>query len=325
MAQRRDRKPRTIRPQRGGDQNSVSDASSLGEQAATSANLSSKIDASLRERARKIIAKLEATSARREATTLEAWMAHYIAELMHRAEDPAAAASERATAARECADVVHELWQLQVTREQARLGYAIYQDRWREAPNTSSGLAGVFRRPSSVANWSALERLVALFALAQLDEELIRALYLATLRRQAGNAEQRSQRPQHETTNPAPGTGPRSEPRSDADAAGQRDSQEQGMREDYPDPKDVQAALDRAIGAVGTLFPEIAKADPSDMTGFNAVIVSALERTFRLRARLLGTPRDVEEVDRRRGAPRSRRAERAQPKKSTARKQKRRS
>lgn len=306
MRQRRNTKLRTTGPKRSHEQSDSSDVPPLGrEHAASPPDPSSKIDTSLRERAREIIAKLEVASPRSEATTLEAWMAHYIAELMYRAEDPAAAASERATAARECADVVRELWQLQLTREQAHLGYAIYQDRWRAVPNTSSALADAFRQPSSVSTLSVWERLIALFTLAQVDEELIRALYLASLRL-------------------APGTGPRKEPTSDVDEAGQRESQEQGMREDRPDPKNVQAALDRAIGATATVFPEIAKADFSDITSFNATIVSALERTFRLRARLLGTPLDVEEVDRRRGAPRPRRAARAHPKKSIARKQRRR-
>jgi hypothetical protein len=47
------------------------------------------------------------------------------------------------------------------------------------------------------------------------------------------------------------------------------------MHEAPPDPKEVQAALGGAIATAGTLFPEVAKADPSDNAGFNTASISA--------------------------------------------------
>jgi len=242
------------------------------------------MDASLRGRARAIIAGLEAKSPRSEATTLEVWMAHYIAELMYRAQDPTAAASERASSARECADVVRELWQLQLMRELSHLGHSLYQDQWRAVSKTDSALADAIRRPRSVSNWPDWKRLTGLLTLAQVDEDLIRALYLGSLRRATATGRSRALA-------------------SNVDEAGHRRSQEQRMGADLPDPKTIQVSFDRSIKAVGPLFPEIAKTDLSDVSRFNAAIISALQRTFRLRARLLEKPLHVDEADGRRRPP----------------------
>ncbi|MGH7388542.1 MAG: hypothetical protein ACREM3_03685 [Candidatus Rokuibacteriota bacterium] len=256
-------KARATRLKRSHERSGDSVVRTSGGQAATaSADDTSKIDATIRERAREIIAKLETVSPRNEATTLEAWMAHYIAELLYRAEDRQAEADTRAAAACECSEVVRDLWRLELARDQARVGHSIYQDRWRDVPTVPSSIVDALRRPSSVRSWSTWDRLLGVFTLAQVDEELIRALYLASVRLKP----------------PA--------------AAG---SQEQGQ--DHARPEDVQAGLDRAIAALATVFPEIPKTKLSDIRRLNTVIGSALERTLNLRAQLLGALPESDNVD----------------------------
>jgi hypothetical protein len=270
------------------------------EPAVASGDLPTEIDASLRERARQIIAELEATSARDEVTTLEAWMAHYIAELIHRAEDASATPGERTAAARDCADSVLQLSQLRFAREQAQLGYLIYQDRWRETRRTGRALVAALRDPSSVRGWSFGERLRALFELARADEELIRALYFAGALRQRAtvNPSRNSQRIRGASAAKSPTNAEasrKSTAAADADAPSQAESQEDGMQEGPPDAKQVQAALTRGVAAVGTLFPAVGRADPSDLSAFNIAIVEALEQTSRLRAVLFGISLVAEE------------------------------
>lgn len=310
--QRRRRKARRTRPKRYPDQTpaSVRDALPLAEPwMATRADVPSEIDASLRERARQIITELEATSARNEVTTLEAWMAHYIAELMHRADDAAAALGERAAAARDCAEVVLQLWELRVAREQATLGYSLCRDSGREERGDDSHLVAALDNPTSVRTWSAWDRLGALYSLAGAEQEATRALYLATLRREDHNANADSTR---ESAREGDGSGDDQDPASTGHRRHGRSGQEEGQREGLPNPKEIRSALTRAITAAAKIFPQVGAIDVSDDEGIRLAVSSALSRSFVLRAELLKAPP--------KGAasgPRSQRPHRMRPTRST--------
>lgn len=133
-------------------------------------------DSALRNRARRIIKDL----GEGEHPLLQRWMAHYIAELMERAQDPAMSQSDRDGVTQQCAAVIAEISRIEASRDRTQLGYALYQFERFGAPESESlgepqlGLA--LLEPGCVQAWSGKDRILALFRSAELQQEIIRLL-----------------------------------------------------------------------------------------------------------------------------------------------------
>jgi hypothetical protein len=153
-----------------------SSAADVAQSANGSDGAAEQRDTRLREQARQIVREF----GEREASVLHQWMAHYVAELMDRIEDPAFSPAERTAAQRECAQVIDRIWRLNRAREATQLGYAIYQHehfgRPRRVPDLAPQVAAALTEPSAAANWSGLDRLLSIFALAEVEQDVIRLL-----------------------------------------------------------------------------------------------------------------------------------------------------
>jgi hypothetical protein len=223
------------------------------------------VDTALRLRARQIISDLE-TTPDRQATTLEEWMAHYVAELMHRTTNAALSRQERTQAERDCADVVLRLEELRLARDQAQVGYWIYSsERHSQAPAPEPALREALGDPIRVRSWPIWRRLVATFELAAVEQELVRVVVLQTLLNQVDG-----------------GRTKRGKPKSSRSGDSRH---EEGARERFSDPTTLRAHLKRAVTAAATLFPEIA--DAKTARARSEHLVAALQQGLLLRSELL--------------------------------------
>lgn len=99
----------------------------------------------LKQKGRQIISELELE----RGSSTQKWMAHYIAELMHRSEH-ADSEEERSSTAFRCAEVISRLWDLRQRRmrfnlfSQIELGYGMSYSKWE--------FADVFREVSRFPN-----------------------------------------------------------------------------------------------------------------------------------------------------------------------------
>lgn len=142
---------------------------------------SKSTDPALRNRARRIVKDL----GEGEHPLLQRWMAHYIAELMQRAQDPALSQFDRDRVTQQCAAVIAELSRIESLRERTQLGYALYQFERFAAPKSESlgepKLRLPLLEPTCVQAWSGADRIVALFRSAELEQEIIRLLITSSI------------------------------------------------------------------------------------------------------------------------------------------------
>lgn len=131
----------------------------------------------LKERGRQLVAELNL----QHRDTTQKWMAHYIAELMHRAED-ADSAEGRLQAADRCADIIMRLWEHRAEDARRYVRSQVYSSF--EAVYEKRELADILRAaleaPTEQAhprNWSA--RALILWHLLDVERDLLRLLSIA--------------------------------------------------------------------------------------------------------------------------------------------------
>jgi len=237
-------------------------------------------DALLRERARQIISELGTA----EASVLQQWMAHYLSELMQRADDPTLSALERAAAHEECVRLIARMWQLELARERTRLGFALCQPAWftarRSRKEPSLDLASALADSAVVLEWPAPDRLLALFLLAELEQEIVRFLFHVSLVASGTKLDEAlTQRAGAE----------------DATNLKDGDDATLGSRADEEDdsegsPEAFKREAQRARTVLAAAFPQVGDLDLADYPGASQFATQGLLKVLGLKAVLLGLP-----------------------------------